>query len=229
MSNAFFEAGYAQGVKLARDMPSFLRQDRPAAVKKIYRALKREHPRMPAEMKARIASRQGRPGTQKQGPPYSGPVTKSAGLVPKKALVAAGALAVPYAVGRKVQNQQQEQVMNKSAAFNIGVVDGMSKEALSPALRNRALGMRMARTFREYGGKGGFLSSNLYPSNLKPAMEVAKSVVDPSPAMRRYLRANARDLHAAHQAGDKPGVIGAMLHASANQTKGWAKELAKKK
>lgn len=54
---------------------SFTRQDRPAKVKEIYRALKRDHPGMPAEMKARIAARQGRPGKQKQGPPYKAPLS----------------------------------------------------------------------------------------------------------------------------------------------------------
>jgi len=62
--------------KLSRDMPSFTKQDRPAKVKEIYRALKRDHPDMPAEMKARIAARQGKKGKQKQGPPYKGPLTK---------------------------------------------------------------------------------------------------------------------------------------------------------
>jgi hypothetical protein len=70
--------------KLARDMPSFTRQDRPAKVKEIYRALKRDHPTMPAEMKARIAARQGKRGKQKQGPPYEAPIkpwkSKEAGL-----------------------------------------------------------------------------------------------------------------------------------------------------
>jgi len=63
-------------MKSARDMPSFTSQDRPEKVKEIYRALKREHPGMPAEMKARIAARQGKPGKQKQGPPYKGPLAK---------------------------------------------------------------------------------------------------------------------------------------------------------
>lgn len=53
----------------------FLEQDRPAKVKEIYSALKRDHPNMPAEMKARIAARQGKRGKQKQGPPYKGPIT----------------------------------------------------------------------------------------------------------------------------------------------------------
>lgn len=53
----------------------FLKQDRPKKVKEIYSALKRDHPTMPAEMKARIAARQGKRGKQKQGPPYKGPIT----------------------------------------------------------------------------------------------------------------------------------------------------------
>ena len=57
-------------------MPHFTEQDRPKKVKDIYKALKREHPGMPAEMKARIAARQGKPGKQKQGPPYKGPLAK---------------------------------------------------------------------------------------------------------------------------------------------------------
>ena len=52
----------------------FLKQDRPKKVKEIYRALKRDHPDMPAEMKARIAARQGKPGKQRQGPPYDAPI-----------------------------------------------------------------------------------------------------------------------------------------------------------
>lgn len=52
----------------------FLKQERPDKVKEIYKALKRDHPDMPAEMKARIAARQGKPGKQKQGPPYKGPI-----------------------------------------------------------------------------------------------------------------------------------------------------------
>jgi len=50
----------------------FLDQERPEKVREIYRALKRAHPNMPAEVKARIAAKQGKPGKQKQGPPYKG-------------------------------------------------------------------------------------------------------------------------------------------------------------
>jgi hypothetical protein len=69
---------FAKKRKKKKDMPPFTEQDRPAKVKEIYRALKRDHPEMPAAMKARIAARQGKPGKQKQGPPYKGPLTKAA-------------------------------------------------------------------------------------------------------------------------------------------------------
>jgi len=59
----------------------FLEQERPEKVKQIYRALVREHPEMPAAMKARIAARKGRSSPQARkspqhgGPPYQGPLT----------------------------------------------------------------------------------------------------------------------------------------------------------
>lgn len=59
------------------DMPPFEKQDRPENVKGVYRALKREYGEsMPAEVKARIASRKGSsdPEERKSGPPYSGPI-----------------------------------------------------------------------------------------------------------------------------------------------------------
>jgi len=62
-------------------MTAFLKQKRPDKVKEIYSALKRDHPEMPAEMKARIAARQGKPGKQKQGPPYKGPIKSAATAV----------------------------------------------------------------------------------------------------------------------------------------------------
>lgn len=63
------------------DMPKFLDQNRPAKVKEIYRALKRDHPDMPAEMKARIASRRGKKNAMSRkspkdgGPKYKAPIT----------------------------------------------------------------------------------------------------------------------------------------------------------
>ncbi len=59
--------------KIARDMPSFTKQKRPEGVKKIYRALKREHPEMPAAYKARIAAKFGKKGVQEKGRPYTAP------------------------------------------------------------------------------------------------------------------------------------------------------------
>ena len=69
-------------IKQAQKIPDFLDQNRPKKVKEIYSALKRDHPDMSAEMKARIAGRQGKPGKQKQGPPYSGPLTKKGAWKP---------------------------------------------------------------------------------------------------------------------------------------------------
>ena len=54
---------------------SFTKQDRPEKVKEIYRALKRDHPEMSAEMKARIASKFGKPGVQEKGGPYKTPLS----------------------------------------------------------------------------------------------------------------------------------------------------------
>ena len=47
---------FSEYTKLAKkDMPKFVHQDRPEKVKEIYQAIKRKHPGMPAERKARIA------------------------------------------------------------------------------------------------------------------------------------------------------------------------------
>lgn len=59
--------------KIAREMPSFTKQKRPAKVKEIYKALKREKPGMPAAYKARIAGKFGKPGVQEKGRPYTAP------------------------------------------------------------------------------------------------------------------------------------------------------------
>jgi len=59
----------------SRDMPHFTGQNRPEKVKDIYRALKRDRPRMPATLKARIAAKQGKKGKQKVGPPYKAPLS----------------------------------------------------------------------------------------------------------------------------------------------------------
>ena len=62
----------------------FLDQNRSEKVKEIYRALKRDHPDMPAQMKARIAERRANPDPEKRkspkdgGPAYKAPITKVA-------------------------------------------------------------------------------------------------------------------------------------------------------
>lgn len=67
-----------------KDMPSFLRQDRPQKTKEIYRAmtrrkgeakdLRRRYGKDWKEVAARVASRQGKRGKQSQGPPYKAPI-----------------------------------------------------------------------------------------------------------------------------------------------------------
>jgi hypothetical protein len=65
---------------LIEGMP-FLKQDRPAKTKEIYRALKRDHPEMSPEMKARIAIRRSRKTAHARkplksgGPAYKAPIT----------------------------------------------------------------------------------------------------------------------------------------------------------
>ena len=79
-------AAHRKNSGMKKKAMSFLEQDRPEKVKEIYRALKRDHPEMPAEMKARIAARQGKPGKQHQGPPYKGPIKdKIAAVLENKA------------------------------------------------------------------------------------------------------------------------------------------------
>lgn len=68
--------------KTAKDMPPFLKQDRPAKVKEIYSALKRDHPDMPAEMKARIAARKGKKSPQSRKPPETGGPKYKAPITP---------------------------------------------------------------------------------------------------------------------------------------------------
>jgi hypothetical protein len=58
--------------KIASEMPSFLKQNRPAKVKEIYRALRRDHPEYSAEKKARIASSMGKSAAVENGQSPSG-------------------------------------------------------------------------------------------------------------------------------------------------------------
>lgn len=70
--------------KKAKDTSHFTEQDRPDKVKDVYRALKREHPEYPAELKARIAASKGEgegdsPKEFKKG--KGGTYVKKSGLV----------------------------------------------------------------------------------------------------------------------------------------------------
>lgn len=88
---------------------AFLEQDRPEGVKDVYRALKRDHPDMPAEKKARIAARQGKKGKQHQGPPYKGPLTKENAMSPNamKGMALLGTGAVGYHLLRKANEDRR--------------------------------------------------------------------------------------------------------------------------
>jgi hypothetical protein len=84
--DAFERSFLSELDKIAKDMPSFLKQDRPEKVKDIYQALTRRkgstkemkgrYGKDWKEVAARIASRQGKPGKQEQGPPYKAPINK---------------------------------------------------------------------------------------------------------------------------------------------------------
>jgi hypothetical protein len=54
--------------KKAKDAPHFTEQDRPDKVKDVYRALKREQPKYPAELKARIAASKGEGEDESEDP-----------------------------------------------------------------------------------------------------------------------------------------------------------------
>lgn len=84
--NAFF-AGFVDELEKCakeRKMPHFTEQDRPKKVKDIYKAmthrkaglseLKKRYGTRAKEVAARVAARQGKPGKQRQGPPYKAPI-----------------------------------------------------------------------------------------------------------------------------------------------------------
>jgi hypothetical protein len=54
--------------KAKHEMPHFTEQHRPEKVKEIFNAIKKEHPEMPAEMKARIAESKGSTGPHEHAP-----------------------------------------------------------------------------------------------------------------------------------------------------------------
>lgn len=118
-----------------RDMPHFTDQDRPEKVKEIYRALKRDHPDMPAEKKARIAARQGKKGKQHQGPPYKGPLSKESSI---NIAAAAGRIMTKIALDAPTLNKEEIEEALQGA---------QSREDVAGRARNWAIG----------GGIGGGL------------------------------------------------------------------------
>lgn len=187
-----------------RDMPSFLSQDRPAKVKEIYRALKRDHPGMPAAMKARIAARQGKPGKQKQGPPYKGPLTpykeKTADLA--SVLTVLGIRAAGHTV-RKAKKRSQKKKASVDifgAEFPVPVRDHLEKVALipkavfqSPALRS-LVGIAAPAAG---GAAAGYLSAPteydkkrwaLYGAGIGAGGKILLSKIHRTPAIIRNLQ-----------------------------------------
>lgn len=166
----------------------FLKQDRPEGVKKVYRALKRDHPEMPAEMKARIAARQGKPGKQRQGPPYKGPLTKEAqghslaadflgGIDPF------GAWTSDY--GQKAERRgesEQSHRMRHAAATAGGLIGGAT--VVPSAIMGIIGGARGG-----FGAKKGKLLQAIAQGALEGAKSPVKAVVEGGRATRAIRRA----------------------------------------
>jgi hypothetical protein len=132
----------------------FLKQDRPSKVKEIYSALKRDHPDMSAEKKARIASRQGKRGKQKQGPPYSGPIKEGSvtdrlikegvGFGAVKALhrfapaaIGAGTGAATAGEGNRLKGAITGGLIGGAAGLAGGVGGGVHKMMRTPGMRGQ--------------------------------------------------------------------------------------------
>jgi hypothetical protein len=167
-----------------RDLPDFTRQDRPKKVKEIYRALKRDHPNMPAEMKARIAARQGKPGKQHQGPPYKGPI-KQADLGQEK--VAA--------------TRQVKEIKKKLAAGDIEGAQRMAKILLDGGyLKVSELGTQL----KQLGvGREG-VAFLVIGAKDAPASAAVRKMYDPD-AMVYNPAAPDLKVQLGEQLGDNPG------------------------
>jgi hypothetical protein len=129
-------------------------------VKEIYRALKRDHPDMPAEMKARIAARQGKPGKQHQGPPYKGPIDKTAQGNP---MMEGGN--VRYTVGPTPEDVAQY-IRAQSRGGDIGGAVGMGTGAVGGG----ALGYHGGKLLEQY------LSGAGHPALASGAIPLATAV-----------------------------------------------------
>lgn len=142
-----------------RDMPSFTSQDRPKKVKEIYRALKRDHPDMPAEMKARIAARQGKKGKQHQGPPYKAPITK---WKEKKSSILGGITGY-YAQGAPEKTPRS----GFWRGFGGGLIGGTAGQMVARAARQPYLSLPLQLAGELGGGYLGGRTAKLTPEEQK--------------------------------------------------------------
>jgi hypothetical protein len=165
-------------------MPHFTDQDRPKKVKEIYRAIKRDHPEMPAAMKARIASRQGKKGKQHQGPPYKGPLTKTAFL--------------PGAIAGAMQAEPGE----RGAGAGWGAVGGLAGGILGGLAGMRLGGMNSFMLGIAGNVLGGLALSKYMAKLKKEELEKEKA---------KNMAASNADVKTA--AVDKEAFLGAALKA----------------
>lgn len=148
---------------------SFLSQNRPEGVKKIYRALKRDHPEMPAGMKARIAARQGKPGKQHKGPPYKGPLTKEADVSESQGALFGGALggaaglaAVPFLMRKRLDMIQDASRFSRLQAMFPGTAAFLAPSGRTrKLLDSELLGQMAMQTPLFSAGAGAALGSAL--------------------------------------------------------------------
>lgn len=170
---------------MPRDMPSFLDQDRPKKVKEIYSALKRDHPDMPAEMKARIAARQGKRGKQKQGPPYKAPVTakyKEAMSPAWKGALGGGIMGGALAGSGGNPETRLGRILQGAGAG--AVVGGLGGRYVNPVLGTVGGGL--------FGGVAGKSGGYLHQRRIERLREMMGKESSIKEAKSRYIRALAK-------------------------------------
>lgn len=148
-----------------KDMPHFLDQDRPAKVKEIYRALKRDHPEMPAEVKARIAARKGKKTPQSRKPPESGGPKYKAPIDYVKN-------------GEKYVKVAREETRGQLVTKVASIV----KEALSPMLYDKVLFSRASQYLR-----AGTPAAKSINRNTPEIIKANKKLVEHSDKLSDFL------------------------------------------
>lgn len=172
----------------------FLEQDRSAKVKAIYRALVREHPEMPAEMKARIAARRGKPSARERksprhgGPPYKGPLVRpDAGGGHKTASVEEAERTMRETAARPVPSAALYSALG--AAFLGGATAGLRAATMTARgqFRGRTSdALRHAVLPAALGGLTGFVSAKARAHEIREA--------------QRFLDGGRRDMQGAAKA-----------------------------